>query len=171
MNHILVPTDFSKTANAAISHAVEFAARTGARVTLLHVVHAAELNEKLSGLDAIANLSNSLDISPEKSRYVPAHDLSSARGAAQAKLDELAGAAPETLTIETAVTDGQPAHAIIEFANENGVDLIAMGTHGRGRVGRMLLGSVTEKVIRKTECPIMLVRHKHDQPKMDVQED
>jgi nucleotide-binding universal stress UspA family protein len=45
------------------------------------------------------------------------------------------------------------------YASEQGIDLIVIGTHGRGPLGHMLLGSVAEKVVRKAPCPVLTVRH------------
>jgi nucleotide-binding universal stress UspA family protein len=61
------------------------------------------------------------------------------------------------LTVETAVGMGRPADEIIEYADNHGIDLIVMGTHGRGGVEKMWLGSVTEKVLRKARCPVLVL--------------
>jgi nucleotide-binding universal stress UspA family protein len=53
---------------------------------------------------------------------------------------------------------GTPASAIIEFAGGRGVDLIVMGTHGRGGMSHLLLGSVAERVVRTAPCPVLTVR-------------
>ncbi len=51
-----------------------------------------------------------------------------------------------------------PADQIVDYAEKNDVDLIVMGTHGRGGLEKMWLGSVTEKVLRKAHCPVLVVR-------------
>ncbi len=158
MKHILVPTDFSKTANRALKHALPLAQSAGSRVTLLHVIFREALNEAL-GLDAIELLSKSMDIAGEKSTHLPAYDLAALRTAASHRLDELAQSFDQaSLKIETAVCEGRPSLEIVDFAKKNDVELIVMGTHGRGPVGRMFLGSVTENVIRSAHCPVMAVR-------------
>ena len=60
--------------------------------------------------------------------------------------------------VESAVGTGQPADEIVEYADNNAVDLIVIGTHGRGGVERMWLGSVTEKVLRRAHCPVLVLR-------------
>lgn len=60
--------------------------------------------------------------------------------------------------IETAIEDGTPHRAILEYADDEGVDLIVMGTHGRSGLDRYLLGSVTERVVRGAEIPVLTVR-------------
>jgi nucleotide-binding universal stress UspA family protein len=57
----------------------------------------------------------------------------------------------------TQVTMGRPFAEIIAYARENKIDLIVMGTHGRGAIAHMLLGSTTEKVVRKSPCPVLTV--------------
>lgn len=58
------------------------------------------------------------------------------------------------------VMEGNPADVIIDYAQKNGVDLIVMSTHGRSGVGRFLLGSVTDKVLRKAAAPVLVVSPK-----------
>lgn len=61
-------------------------------------------------------------------------------------------------TIETAVETGNPARAIVEYAEESGVDHVVMGSHGRSGVSRILLGSVAESVVRRATVPVTIVR-------------
>lgn len=159
MQHILVPTDFSETSNVAIDRALPLAKLSGARVTLLHVIYGDKLNEALLGLDAVANLSRTLDLGPDATSYVPGYDLAAIHSAAEKKLDDIVNQADHAnVTIATAVRDGRPSKEIIDFANQSDVDMIVMGTHGRGPVGRMFLGSVTENVIRASDIPVLVIR-------------
>jgi nucleotide-binding universal stress UspA family protein len=58
---------------------------------------------------------------------------------------------------------GSPFFEIVRYAEEQQIDLIVIGTHGRGPIGHMLLGSVAEKVVRKSPCPVLTVRQpQHD---------
>jgi nucleotide-binding universal stress UspA family protein len=57
------------------------------------------------------------------------------------------------------VIDGFPFVEILKHAKESNADMIVMGTHGRGAIAHMLLGSVAEKVVRKASCPVLTVRH------------
>jgi len=54
---------------------------------------------------------------------------------------------------------GHPFVEVVRYAREESIDLIVMGTHGRGAVGHLLLGSVAERVVRKAPCPVLTVRH------------
>jgi nucleotide-binding universal stress UspA family protein len=64
-----------------------------------------------------------------------------------------------TLPVSTILREGDPATCILAAALETSADLIVMGTHARGRISRLLLGSTTEAVLRKAECPVLSVRH------------
>jgi len=57
------------------------------------------------------------------------------------------------------VTSNNPAAEIVEYARTNGVDLIVMGTHGRGAIAHLLMGSVAERVVRTAPCPVLTVRN------------
>jgi nucleotide-binding universal stress UspA family protein len=65
--------------------------------------------------------------------------------------------------VETALLAGNPFLEIIRYAKAHEIDLIVMGTHGRGPIAHMLLGSVAEKVVRKSPCPVLTVREAQHQ--------
>jgi nucleotide-binding universal stress UspA family protein len=62
------------------------------------------------------------------------------------------------LPVETTVLEGSPSREIVRYAEEQDCDLIVMGTHGRGGIDRLLLGSVAERVVRASEVPVLTVR-------------
>jgi universal stress protein A len=160
MRHILVPTDFSETASAAVQHAAELAG-SGDTITLLHVVFTERLTEELLGLDALEYLTRSMDLPPGQAPYVPSNYLAKIREAAERKLAEAAKPLSKSpAKVETAIAEGRPSRQIVDFAAANKVDLIIMGTHGRGPVAKAFLGSVAENVVRHAECPVMMVRNK-----------
>jgi nucleotide-binding universal stress UspA family protein len=64
----------------------------------------------------------------------------------------------ETSRSRMATVVGSPFYEIVRYAEEQQIDLIVIGTHGRGPIGHMLLGSVAEKVVRKSPCPVLTVR-------------
>jgi nucleotide-binding universal stress UspA family protein len=57
------------------------------------------------------------------------------------------------------MTSGSPAYAIVDYAQEYDIDLIVMGTHGRGALAQLMMGSVAERVVRIAPCPVLTVRH------------
>jgi glycine betaine transporter len=73
----------------------------------------------------------------------------------QAMLEPLALGGCEA---STAIAHGYPSQEIVKYAREHKVDLIVMGTHGRGPIGHLLLGSVAENVVRRAHCPVLTVR-------------
>ena len=161
MRHILVPTDFSETAQAAFKYAVELCRDLRGKITLLHVSHTERVNETLMGLDAVGYLSSTLDSPSTTSEYSPSFDTSALKNIAHRKLDEcIALARCNGVSIEAAFEEGRPSVKIVEYAREHEVDMIVMGTHSRGPVAHFFLGSVAENVVRSADCPVLTVRGK-----------
>ncbi|MBA3886257.1 MAG: universal stress protein [Acidobacteria bacterium] len=141
INKILVPTDFSECSDAAVLYGRAMAETFGATLHLLHVVQ-----------DPYTQ--------PWAAEAFPAplgDMLAQWQAQARARLQELL---PETARkdVMVAVQVGSPFQEIVRYANEQAIDLIVIGTHGRGPIGHMLLGSVAEKVVRKAPCPVLTVR-------------
>jgi nucleotide-binding universal stress UspA family protein len=63
-----------------------------------------------------------------------------------------------TVPVETAIIEGSPSAEIVRYAEREACDLVVMGTHGRGGIDRLLLGSVAEKVVRGSNVPVLTVR-------------
>ena len=135
---VLVPTDGSPGAAAALDPAAALATAFGADLDALSVVE-----EDALGLDI---------------RSTVFHDrMEEHAGTAVEELGERARAAGVP-SVGTAVAHGTPATEIVRYAEEHGADLVAMGTHGREGVERYLLGSVTERVLRTSPVPVLTVR-------------
>ncbi|MBM3770595.1 MAG: universal stress protein [Acidimicrobiia bacterium] len=137
-NRILVPTDFSETSAEALRYGVELARERHAGLILLHVGDAASqiATEFPLGLDASL-------IDAERERI----------------LKILTPAEQIAVRPEFVMCSGSPAEEIVRCAVDREVDLIVMGTHGRGGVSHLLLGSVAEKVIRTAPCAVLVLRH------------
>lgn len=143
IKHILLATDFSTGAEAAIDVAFEMTRRFSARLTLLHVY----LN-----FDYITTLGNSYSLPPD---IINGVRIDTERALADLrKRAEQAGIFAETLALE-----GIAADVIVNAAHARRADLIVMGTSGRTGVPRFLLGSVAERVVRTAECPVLTVRN------------
>lgn len=141
--HILIPTDGSEFSERAIRQAVALGEPFGARYTLLRVVAPAFT----PGGPYLAPVPVAPDLDREH-----AH----AAEALEALAEELRA---RSLRVKTAVVvDNWPAVAIIDYAERNGVDLIAMTTHARAGWSRIALGSVSDKVLRGTRTPLLLYR-------------
>ncbi|HET7322927.1 MAG TPA: universal stress protein [Halococcus sp.] len=138
-NNILIPTDGSDGVQDAIEEGIALAKQTDATVHALYVIDNRDYgtvpDAEWMGLQGA--LENAGETAVE----------------AVAERAETAGV--ETVT---AIEEGTPQDEIVEYANEKGIDVIVMGTHGRSGVDRFLLGSVTENVIRRSEVPIHVVR-------------
>ena len=143
VTRILVPTDFSEPAAAAVTWGRTLAAEFGAELHLLHVVAEPYLYPWGSELSAF-----------------PLSDvLAQSEGAARAQLETLGASLdlPAERVI-TATALGTPVDRVLDYVTANGIDLIVMGTHGRGVVGHMLLGSVAERVVRRSTVPVLTIR-------------
>lgn len=144
LKRILVPTDFSEYSANALRYAAAFADKFAAEVILLHVFQ----DLAVSGPEAIA-------VGPPIVAPIEQF-LDSARKSLERLIQD---AHLEHLNIHAEVRPGTPFDEIVAMAQEKDVDLIVMGTHGRGWLAHVLLGSVTEKVVRKAPCPVLTVRH------------
>jgi nucleotide-binding universal stress UspA family protein len=136
---ILVPTDGSEGSEIAARHALTFEEATGGTVHFLRVAE-----------------------SPDETDLEP--NVETAWGDERTRAERKTREALERFvdrvtdrpnTTQTAVTHGRPAEAIRSYATEQDIDLIAMGTHGRTGLSRVLIGSVTERVVRTSECPVL----------------
>jgi nucleotide-binding universal stress UspA family protein len=138
--HVLVPLDGSDQAAEAVRFA--FQEYPEARVTLLHVI-----NPTRAGYGAQAGIPSFSEEWYEEAE-ARADDL----------FEEALATARPNADVETATEVGQPSHAVVEYAEEHGVDHVVMGSHGRQGVSRILLGSVAETVVRRSPVPVTVVR-------------
>ncbi|MBK9035559.1 MAG: universal stress protein [Myxococcales bacterium] len=143
---ILVPHDFSASADNACNLARDLARVHGARLVLLHVA------EMPSMLGPMANV-----VPDDGGAPISIRDYA-LRGAT-AFLDELsARLRAEGATVSAVATVGHAASEIAVTAAREGADLIVMGTHGRTGLAHVVLGSVTEKVVRHSKVPVLTIR-------------
>jgi nucleotide-binding universal stress UspA family protein len=136
LDKILVPLDGSPLAEAALPTAIDLAGTLGARILLLRAAQA----HTLPGVD------------PTEAEVKVVREAETYLGQVKTRLATSVG------DVETAVWYGPAAVAIIEAAQFHHVSLIVMTTHGRTGLGRLIMGSVAESVLRGTATPILLVR-------------
>lgn len=143
LKRILVPTDFSPTSDVALTYGRALAEAFGASMYLLHVLENPLLQNVASEV------------------YVPPPDFYEEwEHAVRERLDRAIPSADRgSLDVSCDVRSGSPFVEIIQFAREQDIDLIVMGTHGRGAVAHVFIGSVAERVVRKAPCPVLTVRH------------
>jgi nucleotide-binding universal stress UspA family protein len=142
LKKVLVPTDFSESARHALTYGISFAREYEAELTLLHVV------ENLT-------VGYASDLFP-----VPmAEVFQEISGYARTELAKLGTEArAKSITVEEVVIQGKPSAEIMRFARETEVDMIVLGTHGKGMLDQALFGSTTERVVRRAPCPVLTVR-------------
>lgn len=143
-SNILLPTDFSETGKPATCYARELAKTFGAQLHCIHVV-----DDAYQSWSAIGPESLPMGPPPEEMLELGRTRMAKFCGEAFADL---------TKKPVTHVAYGRPFAEIIGYAKGNNIDLIVMGTHGRGAIAHMLLGSTTEKVVRKSACAVLTVR-------------
>jgi nucleotide-binding universal stress UspA family protein len=135
---VLVPTDGSECAHTAVDHAGKLARSVDAT---LHIVYVVEIGKVING-DRAQRLREALEEIGER-----ALDLA---------LDRIQSST--YLSTKTSILDGPPYLEIARYAEDHDVDCIVMGTHGRKGIRRFLLGSVTERVIRRADVPVISVK-------------
>jgi nucleotide-binding universal stress UspA family protein len=155
LQKILFPTDFSRCAEQALAHAVFLAEKYDAEIHVLHVV---TLFKDQPGI-----LSNEITETEETIRKF--EDIAERQ---LNKVVDLKGS-DDMKIIAATKREVSAAPAILEYASDNNIDLIVMGTHGRRGLGHLLLGSAAEEVVRLAPCPVFTIRElKEPKPVMQV---
>ncbi len=147
LNHILIPLDFSPLAEKALKYALEIVGNDG-QITLLSVVEP-QLGDAYSSMTpGVVGAMAETSFEDQQTRATDylnqiAHNL----------------AKPHP-RVEISVQLGSPADVIVDTAKSFGVDAIVMSTHGRTGLSRWLFGSVTQKVLGATPCPVFVIPSK-----------
>ncbi|MFP9193103.1 universal stress protein [Natronosalvus vescus] len=134
---ILIPTDGSHAADSAVGQAYEIAERFGATVHVLYVIDVDQTNPFELSADRL------IEAYEEEGKTVTT---------------ETADRAPDGIDVVTAIEDGAAHERILEYADDHEIDLIVMGTHGRRGLDRVILGSVTERVLRQAPGSVLVTR-------------
>ena len=138
---ILVPTDFSELSGEAVQTAVAFAKVFGASIELVHVF-----------VEPAYILPPPVDMASFP--FDLAQILDRVQNGLDAERDRVKGSG---VTVTTTTLSGRAAPEIVAHAKKTGVDLIVMGTHGRSGFQHALLGSVAERVVHHSPCPVLVV--------------
>lgn len=142
MKKIMVATDFSAHSEVAIKYASEFSKAFGGEVLLVTIVEEPTLMAELPPMGEAYFPPNLTELQKESAEKECAKQLKHA---------DLEGS-------QVIVGVGTPFVEIVKIAREEEVDLLIIGTHGRGAIAHMLLGSVAERIVRKSPCPVLTVR-------------
>ena len=145
LKKILVPTDFGEAADAALNYARALARNFNASIDVLHV--AEDISARMYAGEMYVAIPQTLQTDVEE--------------AARRQLQErLVDNDPNPLPVRPVViVSNATAASIVSYAQETRADLIVMGTHGRGAMAHLLMGSVAERVVRMAPCPVLVVRH------------
>jgi nucleotide-binding universal stress UspA family protein len=142
IHRMLVPFDFSEPSSRALNYAKVMAERFDATVEILYVVRNPYLTDA-TGLPV----------------PLPPRVLDNLIADAQSGLDKLLSSSDrERFKARTIVKVGDARSEIVAYAQAEQVDLIVMGTHGRGGMAHLMLGSVAERIVRSAPCPVLTVR-------------
>jgi universal stress protein A len=145
LKSILVATDFGEASDVALNYGRELAARFGAT---LHVLHVAE-NIYINAFGAESYAAMAPRLQDEL--------VASARRQLDELLIDSDHSGPPTRG--SILTSSSPASAIVDYARDNNIGLVVMGTHGRAALAHLVMGSVAERVVRLAPCPVLTVRH------------
>lgn len=138
--NILLPTDGSEGTEGAVEQAIDIAETYGATVHALYVIDLKEVN-------AIEHTFDTTEYTEEF------------RSQGESVLEDLEDRAADAgVDIETVLEEGIPHEVILDYSEDEDMDLIVMGTHGRTGLDRYLVGSVTEKVVRLSDVPVLTTR-------------
>jgi nucleotide-binding universal stress UspA family protein len=141
LSRILFCTDFSESADAAFEFALEETLhRPGARLHLLHVIHEPDAQFWKSYIYEVDNI-----------------DMQARQAIDEKVAASYLARVPPGFELNVEFRIGPDAATILEFARTRQMDLIVLGRHGHGGMGRALFGSVAERVVRKAECAVLVV--------------
>jgi len=143
---ILVPTDFSHPSDKALGEAIDIAKQYRAEIHLLHVIP--------RDLDYMCSVDYCVDAGTVQQLEEQA--LSGAAQSLQKQLQKFADA--RAVQVVTEVRKGHPAEEILKAQEEKGIDLMVMAPLGRTGIEKFLLGSVTNNVVKRARCLVLLVR-------------
>ena len=146
---ILIATDGSKAAEKAVDFGVQIAGLSGAKVYAVYVI------------DTTPYYSIPLDEVWSKEVYEQLETMGNEITSDVEKAAKAAGLEAESLVLK-----GDPAERIIKFAEEQSVDMIVVGSHGIGEFERLVIGSVSEKVVRHAKVPVLVVREQKEQKRV-----
>ena len=166
IENILYATDLSESAHHAFSYAVSLANQYGARLTLLNVIP--EIPAIVESSKAIGYIGENRWEALERRNFQAAKDAligkRKDRLLMRDILDQFSEKArsdysrDEEMVDDIVVEKGNPAEVILEVSKEKNCDLIVMGTHGRGALADVVMGSTARRVVRRSPTPVLVVR-------------
>lgn len=142
IKRILFATDFSETSTYAATHALLLARTFSAELHVLHV------------------LETEIPIMMDGVTFLPTNYFDEIEKQSADRLESvIASEDRDKLSVTLVMRRGAPFPEIVRYASDQKMDLIVLGTHGRGALAHVFLGNVAEKVVRKAPCPVLTIRH------------
>ena len=141
LKKILCPIDFSACSTHALTYAIDLSLKDHASLYLIHVIetYMGDIGDILKQIDLLLDDKQTDNLKMRLINLIP---------------DEIR----TNISIDTLVVKGAPFVEIIKAAKDNQVDLIVMGTHGKTGLDYILIGSVAERVIQRSPCPVLSIR-------------
>ncbi|WP_310555724.1 universal stress protein, partial [Flavobacterium sp.] len=150
MKRILVPTDFSENAEHALKVAAQIARDTNGEIFLVHMLELpSQMADAVSGGAAVPEIMLFLNKAHEKLEEVLTRDYL------------------EGIKVSEAVKLESAFEGIIKSSKKNNIDLVVMGSHGTSGFQELLIGSTTEKIVRSSEAPVLVIKHDTNNFKTD----
>jgi len=143
IRHILVPTDFSEPADAALKYARALAEEFGSHLHVIHIVQEPFVypwGTEISTVPLAEITAQSRELATTRLTELVPRDQAPAGG------------------VSTSTDVGIPVERILDYITRAKIDLVVMGTHGRGPVGHFLMGSVAERMVRRSPVPVLTVK-------------
>ncbi len=140
IKNILCPVDHSDCSKEALKYAVSFAMKDNSKLYLLHVIYILAFDESINAMTP--QIPDDKTLKQLKTKL----------------LDCIPEEIRDDMDLEALVVQGIPFVEIISTAKKNDIDMIVLGSHGRTGITHMMMGSVSEKVVRKAPCPVLIVR-------------
>jgi nucleotide-binding universal stress UspA family protein len=148
-NKILCPTDFSEPSYKALKIANDLAKQFSAEMILIHVISPTQVFPAASAFPPSAPAAGGA-FSKDLASQVESHAMKSLEMTLKEKVSE-------EVNSKTVLLHGSPAEEIAKYAEKSNVSVIVMGTHGFTGWRHLLLGSVTEKIVRISSCPVLTI--------------
>jgi len=161
ISKILVPFDGSDCSNNALEFAVNLALKYDSEICLFHVIPTSVLNYRLMTVEG-----SFVPACTMRESFVPVCTMGEMENEGEhLLLSALASVEEVGVQVSAQIDYGRPANKIVQIAKDENIDLIVMGSNGRGTITRLLFGSVCDEVVHKAQCPTLVVKKDEEESK------